>query len=74
MNKYLREANRKKKESVVSFMHEQNIICSQTLSQTQLDDDIALDETIIQWFIIMKMYVGTYQTSSSSFISFQKYV
>ena len=59
---------------MLSFTHEQNIICSQTLSQIQLDDDIAHEETIIQRFIILKMYVGTYETSSSSFISFQKYV
>ena len=59
---------------MVSFTHEQNIICSHTLSQTQLDADIALEETIIQRFIIMKMYVGIYETSSSSFISFQKCV
>ena len=31
---------------VVSFTHEQNIICSQTLSQTQLDDN-AHEQTII---------------------------
>ena len=55
---------------MLSFTHEQNIICSQTLSQIQLDDDIAHEETIIQRFIILKMYVGTYETSSSSFISF----
>ena len=59
---------------MLSFTHEQNIICSQTLSQIQLDDDIAHEETIIQRFIILKMYVGTYETSSSSFISFQKYI
>ena len=59
---------------MLSFTHEQNIICSQTLSQIQLDDDIAHEETIIQRFIILKMYVGTYETSSSSFISFQKHI
>ena len=59
---------------MLSFTHEQNIICSQTLSQIQLDDDIAHEETIIQRFIILKLYVGTYETSSSSFISFQKYI
>ena len=31
---------------MVSFTHEQNIICSQTISQTQLDD-IAHEQTII---------------------------
>ena len=32
---------------MVSFTHEQNIICSQTLSQTQLDD-IAHEQVIIR--------------------------
>ena len=31
---------------MVSFTHEQNIICSQTINQTQLDD-IAHEQTII---------------------------
>ena len=37
-----RKSDRKEGESVVSFLHEQNIICS----QTQLDD-IAHEQTII---------------------------
>ena len=44
LDKYLRD--RKKEKSVLSFAHEQNIICSQTLSQTQLDD-VAHEQTII---------------------------
>ena len=43
-DKYLRD--RKKEKSVLSFAHEQNIICSQILSQTQLDD-VAHEQTII---------------------------
>ena len=38
------KSDRKKEKSVVSFSHEQNIICSQT-SQAQLDD-IAHEQTI----------------------------
>ena len=36
----------KKEKSLVSFKHEQNIICSQAQSQTQFDD-IAHEQTII---------------------------
>ena len=36
----------KREKSLVSFMHEQNIICSQAQSQTQFDD-IAREQTII---------------------------
>ena len=43
---FLRKSDHKKEKSVNSFTHGQNIICSQTLSQTQLDD-IAHEETII---------------------------
>ena len=39
---FLRKSNRKKEKSVVSFTHEQNIICC----QTQLDE-IAHEQTII---------------------------
>ena len=39
---FSRKSDRKKEKSVVSFTHEQNIICS----QTQLDD-IAHEQTII---------------------------
>ena len=39
-------SDRKKEKSVVSFTHEQNISCSQKLSQTHLDD-IAQEQTII---------------------------
>ena len=36
---FSRKSDRKKEKSVVSFTHEQNIICSQTLkNQTQLED------------------------------------
>ena len=55
-NEYLREAKRsafffmqersQEGEKMVSFTHEQDIICSQTQSQTQLDD-IADEQTII---------------------------
>ena len=41
-----RKSDRKKEETTVSFTHVQNIICSQTLSQTELDD-IAHEQTII---------------------------
>ena len=40
------QVDRKKEKNVVSFTYEQNIVCSQTLSQTQLDD-IAHEQTII---------------------------
>ena len=39
---FLRRSDRKKEKSVISFTHEQNIICS----QTQLDD-IVHEQTII---------------------------
>ena len=39
---FSRKSDRKKKKSVISFSHEQNIICS----QTQLDD-IEHEQTII---------------------------
>ena len=41
-----RKSDRKKEETTVSFTNVQNIICSQTLSQTELDD-IAHEQTII---------------------------
>ena len=38
---FSRESNRKKEKSVVSFMHEQNIICGQTqLDQTAHEHNI----------------------------------
>ena len=43
---FSRKSDRKKEKCVVSFTHEQNIICSQTHSQTQFDD-IAHQQTII---------------------------
>ena len=43
---FSRKNDRKKERSTVSFTHVQNIICSQTLSQTQLDG-IAHGQTII---------------------------
>ena len=43
---FSRKSDRKKEETTVSFTHVQNIICSQTLSQTELDD-IAHEQTII---------------------------
>ena len=43
---FSRKSDRKKNKSVVSFTHEQNIICSQTQSQTQFDD-IVHEQTII---------------------------
>ena len=55
-NEYLREAKRsaffftqersQEGENMVSFTHEQDVICSQTQSQNQLDD-IADEQTII---------------------------
>ena len=42
MNIWLHKTDRKKEKSMVSFMHEQSVICS----QTQLDD-IAHEQTII---------------------------
>ena len=39
---FSRKSHRKKEESMVSFRHEQNIICSQTLL-----DSIAHEQTII---------------------------
>ena len=43
---FSRKSDRKKEKSTVSFTHVQNIICSQTKSQTQLDG-IAHEQTII---------------------------
>ena len=43
---FSRKTDRKKEKSTVSFTHVQNIICSQTKSQTQLDG-IAHEQTII---------------------------
>ena len=43
---FSRESDRKKEKSTVTFTHVQNIICSQTKSQTQLDG-IAHEQTII---------------------------
>ena len=43
---------------MVSFMHEQNIICSQTQSQTQLED-IAHDQTIIWRELFAGQVVGS---------------
>jgi len=43
---FSRKSDRKKEKSTVSFTHGQNIICSQTLSQTQLDG-IAHEKIII---------------------------
>ena len=40
------ESDRRKERSMVSLTHEQNIICSQTLSQTKWDN-IAHEQTII---------------------------
>ena len=43
---FSRKSDRKKEKSTVTFTHVQNIICSQTKSQTQLDG-IAHEQTII---------------------------
>ena len=43
---------------MVSFMHEQNIICSQTQSQTQLED-IVHDQTIIWRELFPGQVVGS---------------
>ena len=43
---FSRKSDRTTEKTTVSFTHEQNIICSQTLSQTQLDG-IAHEQTII---------------------------
>ena len=43
---------------MVSFTHEQNIICSQTLSQTQLDD-IAHEQAIIRRQLFVGHVVGS---------------
>ena len=42
---FSRKSDRKKEKRTVSFTHVQNIICSQTLSKTQLDG-IAHEQTI----------------------------
>ena len=52
---FSRKSDRKKEKSVVSFTHEQNIICS----QTQLDD-IAHEQTII-WRQLFPGYVEGFQ-------------
>ena len=49
--------DRKKEKNVVSFTYEQYIICSQTLSQTQLDD-ITHEQTIICRQLFAGHFVG----------------
>ena len=55
-DKYLQD--HKKEKSVLSFAHEQNIICSQTLSQTQLDN-VAHEQTIICRQLFVGHVVGS---------------
>ena len=49
-----RKSDRKKEKRVVSFTHEQNIICSQTKL-----DDIAHEENIICWKLFAGYVVGS---------------
>ena len=57
---FSRKSDRKKEKSTVSFTHVQNIICSQTLSQTQLDG-IAHEQTIICKQLFAGHVVGSRQ-------------
>ena len=56
---FSRKSDHKKEKSTVSFTYEQNIICSQTLSQTLLDG-IAHEQTII----CRQLFVGHVWTLS----------
>ena len=55
---FSRKSDRKREKSVRSFTHEQNIICSQTLSQTQVDD-VAHKQTIICRQLLAGHVVGS---------------
>ena len=57
---FSRKSDRKKEKSTVSFTRVQNIICSQTLSQTQLDG-IAHEQTIICKQLFAGHVVGSRQ-------------
>ena len=54
---FSRKSDRNNDKSVVLFTHEQNIICSQTQSQTQFDD-IAHEQTIICRLLFAGHLVG----------------
>ena len=64
------KSDRKKEKSVVSCTHEQNIICSGSYcSQTQLNDDIAHEQTIIYRQLFAGHVVGVGYEKKQKFAS-----